>query len=122
MTKEVSATLYGKDVSAEVDTSAIFPGDVQFLSAVKISLHEVVVGGRILLQHLVNVKQLLLTPNLFLSEVGGWDFVETLRCKKLAPHSLTDLLPAFDNAAAHEPKPPGLQKLRFLESAGARFH
>jgi hypothetical protein len=44
MTEKVSVTAYDKDVGAEIDPSAIFPGDVQFLSVAKVSLHQMVGG------------------------------------------------------------------------------
>ncbi|KAF2631689.1 hypothetical protein BU25DRAFT_418458 [Macroventuria anomochaeta] len=78
-----------------------------------------VIGDRILSQHLSDVETSRLTLSLVGSETSA--LVETTTCKHLAPEPLSKLMPGFDNTSAHR-LPPGLQKLTNLDYDGAVFH
>lgn len=119
MIKQFSGTVYEQDTSVEVNTSILFPGDVHFSSAAKVSLSRTVIKGRILLQHLTNVEKVRLTLNVADGTDRPW---ETALRKQLALKPLHKLLPGFNNMTAHGLKFPGLQKLTGLEFAGSEFH
>lgn len=119
--KKFSATLYDRDVRVEIDTSALFPDDIHFSSAAKVSLHEMVVVGRILLQQLINVEAVSLVLNSSPPKTVTWG-VETTACELLTPQPISKLLPEFECTSAHQLQLFGLQKLNFLKFAGAEFH
>jgi hypothetical protein len=117
-----SGMVYDHFDAVEVDNSHIFPGDSHFCSTVKVSLNQMVVVGRIILELLVNVKQVYLTLNQ--PQTPANERPNTPSCKRLAHHPLSSstFIPGFDNATAHQIQFPGLQKMTRLRFDGAEFH
>lgn len=90
MAKAFSGAVYDQHVNIEIDTSTIFPGDVPSCSAAKVSLNQMVIGGRILLQRLTNAEKLRLTLSLAETEVIAW--LETTTCKNSTLEPLSKLI------------------------------
>lgn len=55
MVRKFSCAIYDQEVMIEVNTTSIFDGDEHFRSLAKLSLGQIAIGGRILMQQLPNV-------------------------------------------------------------------
>lgn len=118
--KRYSATLFDQEVSINVDTSALFPGDTQLSSAAKVSLQHILIGGRIL-GLLTNLEELRMEISKSAHSLW-WLSIEDRARKEMAADPLAHLLPAFNHATAHTIQCPGLQRLTYLEFGGAEIH
>lgn len=116
-------TAYDQFDSVEVDTSVIFPGDTHFCSKAEVSMNQMVILGRIVMELLLNVKRVHLILNQPLLPHDEWSS-NTTSCRELAhdPLSSSTLIPRFDSVSAHQLQFPGLQKLTRLRFDGAEFH
>jgi len=118
--KRFSVTLFDQEVSINIDTSALFPGDTQLSSAAKVSLQHILIGGRIL-QLLTNLEELCMKISRYAFD-SWWVLGENRARKEMAPDPLAHLLPSFNHATAHTIQCAGLQRLTYLEFGGAEFH
>ena len=97
--RESSATVYDDNINVQIDTSTLFPGDAHFCTVVKVSLNQLIIINRIILQHPDNVKNVLLTCNVVCDDNNIW--FETATCKQLTPGLLNRLIRIVDSITAH---------------------
>ncbi|KAF3045208.1 hypothetical protein E8E12_010733 [Didymella heteroderae] len=117
-----SGTVYDRNVNIKVETSSIFPDDAHFCSFTKVSLDQVVIAGRTLLELLTRIDKIQL--KLYQAHSASYDWMDTSLYKLLAlePLQACRLIPNFDSSTAHRMHFPGLQQLTELDFAGSEFH
>lgn len=122
MVRESSCVIYDQDVKIEVNKNSLFDGDEHFRSIAKLSLSQMGIEGRILMQQIPNAEKIAIYLGLESIEPEGWG--ETTTCEHLArtPLSTGKFIPRFDSMTAYNVQLPGLQQLTELSFAGSEFH
>lgn len=116
MIKEFSCAACDVSEYIKVDLCAAFPDDPVLCHAIKTSVNQLFIAGRLLLQLPSNVETVSMA---FLSH-GEPDFETDLNYAARRP--LKKLLPAFHYRTGHTLNFRGLQNMTSLEYTGSEFH